>query len=163
MLRDTKPIDYPSPDGTLSFDILTSVARTGTNHAENQPVHLVVSDRDYARHTETNVGEYAGLLNKACPAGVYEYVDVAESGGEEHAQGKRFVINSQNCIHVRLDPPRRGDAWADDDEEQCKTCSIKVPTQDITWEVPEGGGGPAYCPSFLSRRFVSTLTTTSQR
>lgn len=96
-----KPIEYPSPDGELSFDILTSVARTGTNHTENQPVHLVVTDGDYARHTRENAGPYAGLLNKACPAGVYEYVDVAEAGGEEHADGKRFVINSQNCIHCK--------------------------------------------------------------
>ena len=66
------PIQYPSPDGKLSFDILTSVSRTGTNHAEDQPVHLVVKDGDYARHVEANAGPYAGLLNKACPAGVYE-------------------------------------------------------------------------------------------
>ena len=76
------PIDYPSPDGKLSFDILTSVSRTGTNHAEDQPVHLVVKDGDYARHVEANAGPYAGLLNKACPAGVYEvrtgFVDLAE-------------------------------------------------------------------------------------
>jgi electron-transferring-flavoprotein dehydrogenase len=96
-----KPIEYPSPDGELSFDILTSVARTGTNHTENQPVHLVVKDGDYARHTKENAIPYAGLLNKACPAAVYEYVDVKESGGEEHADGKRFVINSQNCIHCK--------------------------------------------------------------
>ena len=96
-----KPIEYPAPDGELSFDILTSVARTGTNHTDNQPVHLVVKDGNYRRHTEANAIPFAGLLNKACPAAVYEYVDVAEAGGEEHADGKRFVINSQNCIHCK--------------------------------------------------------------
>lgn len=95
-----KAIEYPAPDHQISFDILTSVSRTGTNHAENQPVHLVVKDKKFAEHTKTNIGEYGGLLNKACPAGVYEYVDATESGGEAHHGGKRLVINSQNCIHV---------------------------------------------------------------
>ncbi|KAH9817484.1 hypothetical protein DFH28DRAFT_153234 [Melampsora americana] len=122
-ISEVKPIEYPAPDHRISFDILTSVSRTGTNHAENQPVHLVVKDGKFAEHTKTNVQDYDGLLNKACPAGVYEYVDTDES--EADFEGKRLVINSQNCIH-------------------CKTCSIKVPTQDITWNVPEGGGGPAY-------------------
>ncbi|GAA6018350.1 hypothetical protein JCM10207_000814 [Rhodosporidiobolus poonsookiae] len=118
-----KPIDYPAPDGVLSFDILTSVSRTGTNHAEDQPVHLHIDKADRAAHVQTNVDDYAGLLSRVCPAAVYEYVD--SEGGEEDAAGKRLVINSQNCIH-------------------CKTCSIKVPTQDITWKVPEGSGGPKY-------------------
>lgn len=120
-----EPIDYPKPDGKLSFDILTSVARTGTNHAENQPVHLRLPNTPDARakHTEVNVTEYAGLLGRVCPAAVYEYQDA--EGAEVDAVGKKFVINSQNCIH-------------------CKTCSIKTPTQDITWTVPEGGGGPKY-------------------
>lgn len=86
-----QPIDYPKPDGKLSFDILTSVARTGTNHAEDQPVHLVLTDGDPARHTRENVGEYAGLLAKACPAAVYEYQDA--EGGAEDALGKKFIIN----------------------------------------------------------------------
>ncbi len=120
-----EPIEYPKPDGKLSFDILTSVSRTGTNHAEDQPVHLVVKDGDYRSHTERNVGTYAGLLGRACPAAVYEYVDAADAGGKEDALGKKLVINSQNCIH-------------------CKTCSIKTPDQSITWTVPEGGGGPKY-------------------
>ncbi|GAA5838848.1 hypothetical protein JCM3766R1_004227 [Sporobolomyces carnicolor] len=121
-----RPIEYPPPDGVLSFDILTSVSRTGTNHAEDQPVHLHLDQEDRAEHVRKNVDEYAGLLGRVCPAAVYEYVDV-EPGQEaiEDASGKRLVINSQNCIH-------------------CKTCSIKVPTQDITWVVPQGGGGPAY-------------------
>ncbi|GAA6061367.1 hypothetical protein JCM10212_005821 [Sporobolomyces blumeae] len=121
--REFKPIEYPAPDGVLSFDILTSVSRTGTNHAEDQPVHLHLEKADRAAHVKTNVEDYAGLLGRVCPAAVYEYVD--SEGGVEDASGKRLVINSQNCIH-------------------CKTCSIKVPTQDIKWVVPEGGGGPQY-------------------
>ncbi|WFD29877.1 electron-transferring-flavoprotein dehydrogenase [Malassezia sp. CBS 17886] len=120
-----KPISYPKPDGKLSFDILTSVSRTGTNHAEEQPSHLVVKDGDNKGHVERNVGTYAGLLGRVCPAAVYEYVDKEDANGEEDAYGKKFVINSQNCIH-------------------CKTCSIKVPDQSIVWTVPEGGGGPKY-------------------
>jgi ferredoxin-like protein FixX len=100
-----QPIDYPKPDGVLSFDILTSVSRTNTNHAEDQPVHLHLEESARANHVKTNVEEYAGLLGRVCPAAVYEYVDA--EGGEEDAVGKRLVINSQNCIH-------------------CKTCSIKV-------------------------------------
>ncbi|EPQ29647.1 uncharacterized protein PFL1_02867 [Pseudozyma flocculosa PF-1] len=118
-----EPIEYPKPDGKLSFDILTSVSRTGTNHAEDQPVHLVVKEGDYKGHVERNVGVYDGPLGRACPAGVYEYVDADEGG--EHALGKKLVINSQNCIH-------------------CYTCSIKTPDQSIRWDVPEGGGGPKY-------------------
>ncbi|WVQ94202.1 hypothetical protein IAU59_001280 [Kwoniella sp. CBS 9459] len=122
---EVKPIEYPAPDGKLSFDILTSVSMTGTNHAENQPVHLRLPEESGARerHTQANVAEYAGLLGRACPAAVYEYADA--EGSEVDAEGKKFVINSQNCIH-------------------CKTCSIKTPTQDIKWTVPEGGGGPKY-------------------
>ncbi|KDN42400.1 putative flavo protein-ubiquinone oxidoreductase [Tilletiaria anomala UBC 951] len=119
-----RPIDYPKPDGQLSFDILTSVSRTGTNHTDDQPVHLVVKQADYKGHVERNVGTYDGLLGRVCPAAVYEYVDAEEAGGED-ALGKKLVINSQNCIH-------------------CKTCSIKTPDQSITWTVPEGGGGPKY-------------------
>ncbi|KAF5381762.1 hypothetical protein D9615_005511 [Tricholomella constricta] len=156
-----KPIDYPPFEAPLSTDLMTSVALTGTNHAEDQPVHLrVVETREFLReaeageieraetgavlattegktvdrkagrrkHVEVNVREYAGLLGRACPAGVYEYVE-AEPGdkavAEEGWDGKKLVINSQNCIH-------------------CKLCDIKVPTQDITWTVPEGGGGPKY-------------------
>ncbi|GAA5869776.1 hypothetical protein JCM3774_003845 [Rhodotorula dairenensis] len=122
--KEFKPIDYPAPDGVLSFDILTSVSRTGTNHAEDQPVHLHIDASQRAEHVRKNVEEYAGLLGRVCPAAVYEYVD-AEGDTKPDAVGKKLVINSQNCIH-------------------CKTCSIKVPTQDITWMVPEGGGGPAY-------------------
>ena len=120
-----KPIEYPKPDGKLSFDILTSVSRTGTNHAEDQPVHLVVKDGDYKHHVEHNIGTFDGPLGRVCPAAVYEYVSKDDAGDKEDALGKKFVINSQNCIH-------------------CKTCSIKTPDQSIVWTVPEGGGGPKY-------------------
>ncbi|KAI0694134.1 hypothetical protein BC835DRAFT_1545230 [Cytidiella melzeri] len=150
---ECQPIDYPSFQPPLSTDLLTSLALTGTNHAEDQPVHLRVrqyskqntagkegerpsleQEEEYTedkasrrQHVKLNVGEYAGLLGRACPAQVYEYVDDEASQGEggEGWGGKKLVINSQNCIH-------------------CKLCDIKVPTQDITWTVPEGGGGPKY-------------------
>lgn len=120
---ECNPITYPVPDNVLSFDILTSVSRTGTNHAENQPVHLFIKPEDRASHVKVNVEKYAGLLGRVCPAAVYEYVEA--EGAEADANGMKLVINSQNCIH-------------------CKTCSIKVPTQDIEWRVPEGSGGPKY-------------------
>ncbi|KAH8112388.1 hypothetical protein DFH11DRAFT_1706493 [Phellopilus nigrolimitatus] len=128
--RDCKPIEYPPPQPPLSTDILTSVALTGTNHAEDQPVHLRLPPGAEARaaHVKENVGEFAGLLSRACPAAVYEYVEDEGAEGTEARGGyggKKFVINSQNCIH-------------------CKLCDVKVPTQDITWTVPEGGGGPKY-------------------
>ncbi|KDN44315.1 hypothetical protein RSAG8_05579, partial [Rhizoctonia solani AG-8 WAC10335] len=141
-----KPIEYPPPQPPLSTDLLTAVSLTATNHGENQPVHLQLpymgadnfnsEEAVKARHehVKINVSEYAGLLGRACPAGVYEYVDggiepgaPVPQGKEEEAGfgGKKLVINSQNCIH-------------------CKLCDIKVPTQDINWVVPEGGGGPKY-------------------
>ncbi|PPR06451.1 hypothetical protein CVT26_006465 [Gymnopilus dilepis] len=194
-----KPPHYPPFEPPLSTDLLTSVALTGTNHAEDQPVHLrvvrtgkyvhEVVDRALAEggranvaigggtegvrnvasalaegeeggvgkegqgkeevdravkeeahtrreHVRVNTEVYAGLLGRACPAAVYEYVDVEGEEGKEGAEGqgrgedgtwkgKKLVINSQNCIH-------------------CKLCDVKVPTQDITWTVPEGGGGPKY-------------------
>ncbi|KAJ1641761.1 hypothetical protein LPJ64_006307 [Coemansia asiatica] len=113
-----KPIDYPKPDGEITFDILTSVSRTGTNHAENQPVHLCLADSSV--QTTTNLPVFAGPEQRFCPAGVYEYVDDEANPGH-----KRFQINSQNCIH-------------------CKTCDIKDPSQNINWTVPEGGDGPQY-------------------
>ncbi|KAH8666354.1 electron transfer flavoprotein [Xylariales sp. PMI_506] len=111
-------IEYPKPDGKISFDILTSVSRTGTNHEEDQPVHLQVKDWD--AHTMETWPGYKGLENRFCPAGVYEYVE-----DESKPLGVRFQINSQNCIH-------------------CKTCDIKAPNQDINWAVPQGGEGPKY-------------------
>lgn len=102
-----KKIEYPKPDGKLSFDILTSVSRTGTNHEEDQPVHLRVEDWD--KHADTEWPRFKGLENRFCPAGVYEYVE-----DETKKHGVRFQINSQNCIH-------------------CKTCDIKV-REDNTLE-----------------------------
>ncbi|KAJ2616897.1 hypothetical protein H4S08_000569 [Coemansia sp. RSA 1365] len=113
-----KPIDYPKPDNEITFDILTSVSRTGTNHAENQPVHLRLADSTV--EVKKNLPVYAGPEQRFCPASVYEYVDDEANPGK-----KRFQINSQNCIH-------------------CKTCDIKDPAQNINWVVPEGGDGPQY-------------------
>ena len=111
-----KPIDYPKPDGVISFDRLTSVSFSFTNHAEDQPCHLVLKDPTVP--TAINLPLYAGPEARYCPAGVYEFVD-AEGGGQ------KLQINSQNCVH-------------------CKTCDIKDPTQNINWIAPEGGGGPNY-------------------
>jgi electron-transferring-flavoprotein dehydrogenase len=109
------PIAYPKPDGMLTFDKLSSVFLSNTNHEENQPSHLKL--RDPSVPTRINLPEYAGPEQRYCPAGVYEFV------GEGDAT--RLQINAQNCVH-------------------CKTCDIKDPTQNIVWTVPEGGGGPNY-------------------
>jgi electron-transferring-flavoprotein dehydrogenase len=109
------PINYPKPDGVISFDKLSSVFLSNTNHEEDQPVHLQL--KDPARPTEVNLPLYDGPEQRYCPAGVYEYVD--------EAGGPRLQINAQNCVH-------------------CKTCDIKDPTQNIDWVTPEGGGGPNY-------------------
>jgi electron-transferring-flavoprotein dehydrogenase len=109
------PIDYPRPDGVISFDRLSSVFISNTNHEEDQPVHLTL--RDPTIPTEINLPLYDGPEQRYCPAGVYEFV--------EEASGPRLQINAQNCVH-------------------CKTCDIKDPTQNINWVVPEGGGGPNY-------------------
>ncbi|EWC46220.1 putative mitochondrial electron transfer flavoprotein-ubiquinone oxidoreductase [Drechslerella stenobrocha 248] len=115
---EVQKIEYPKPDGKLSFDILTSVSRTGTNHEEDQPVHLQV--KDWAAHGRREWPKFQGVESRFCPAGVYEYVE------DEAAElGVRFHINSQNCIH-------------------CKTCDIKAPSQDINWQTPQGGEGPKY-------------------
>ena len=111
-------IEYPKPDGKISFDILTSVSRTGTNHEEDQPCHLQVPD--WEKHAEMEYPKYQGVENRFCPAGVYEYVE-----DESKHLGVRFQINAQNCVH-------------------CKTCDIKDPGQDITWQTPQGGEGPKY-------------------
>ncbi len=110
-----KPIDYPKPDGVISFDRLTNVAFSNTNHEEDQPVHLVLKEPAVA--IDVNLAQYDAPEQRYCPAGVYEIV---EDGG-----APRLQINAQNCVH-------------------CKTCDIKDPTQNIDWTVPEGGGGPAY-------------------
>ncbi|WP_323143501.1 electron transfer flavoprotein-ubiquinone oxidoreductase [Massilia phyllosphaerae] len=110
------PIVYPKPDGKLTFDRLSSVFISNTNHAEDQPVHLTLKNPNVP--VEVNLARYAGPESRYCPAGVYEYV-------KTDAGGDRLQINAQNCVH-------------------CKTCDIKDPTQNIVWVTPEGGGGPNY-------------------
>jgi electron-transferring-flavoprotein dehydrogenase len=112
---ECSPISYPKPDGKLTFDRLSSVFLSNTNHEEDQPVHLLVADLALQKASEHDV--FAGPSARYCPAGVYEWV---EEGGTP-----KFVINAQNCVH-------------------CKTCDIKDPNQNITWVPPEGGGGPNY-------------------
>jgi electron-transferring-flavoprotein dehydrogenase len=109
------PIAYPKPDGKLTFDRLSSVFLSNTNHEEDQPPHLKVKDMALQKSSEHDI--YAGPSSRYCPAGVYEWV---EEGGSP-----KFVINAQNCVH-------------------CKTCDIKDPNQNITWVPPEGSGGPNY-------------------
>ena len=111
-----QPIQYPKPDGVLSFDKLSSVFLSNTNHEEDQPVHLKL--RDPSIPIAVNLPLYAEPAQRYCPAGVYEVV-TADNGQP------RFQINAQNCVH-------------------CKTCDIKDPAQNIDWTVPEGGGGPNY-------------------
>ncbi|MGC1447613.1 MAG: electron transfer flavoprotein-ubiquinone oxidoreductase [Xanthobacteraceae bacterium] len=110
-----KRIVYQKPDGKLTFDRLSSVYLSNTNHEEDQPAHLLLGDAALQKSSEYDV--YAGPSARYCPAGVYEWV--------EDAGGPRYVINAQNCVH-------------------CKTCDIKDPNQNITWVPPEGGGGPNY-------------------
>ena len=112
---DFRPIDYPKPDGTLSFDRLTNVSYSFTNHEESQPAHLRLTDADTP--IKVNLPTFAEPAQRYCPAGVYEVVE--KDGNPE------FVINFQNCVH-------------------CKTCDIKDPSQNITWTVPQGGDGPNY-------------------
>ena len=112
---EVRPIAYPKPDGVISFDRLSSVFISNTNHEEDQPVHLTL--KDAAIPVSVNLADFAGPEQYYCPAGVYEFV---EEGGAQ-----RLQINAQNCVH-------------------CKTCDIKDPMQNINWVVPEGGGGPNY-------------------
>jgi len=111
-----KPVDYPKPDGTLSFDRLTNVSFSFTNHEESQPCHLHLADPDIP--IRVNLPKYAEPAQRYCPAGVYEVI-------EEEGKEPRFQINFQNCVH-------------------CKTCDIKDPSQNITWTCPQGGDGPNY-------------------
>ncbi len=113
---DTSPIAYPKPDGKVTFDKLSSVFLSNTNHEEDQPVHLRLKDESVP--IAVNLALYDAPEQRYCPAGVYEIVEDAEGG-------PRLQINAQNCVH-------------------CKTCDIKDPTQNIEWVVPEGGGGPNY-------------------
>jgi len=110
-----RPIEYPKPDGVLTFDRLTDLSFSNTNHNEDQPPHLTLKDASVP--VKTNLEIYAGPESRYCPAGVYEFVDLQTK--------PRLQINAQNCVH-------------------CKTCDIKDPTQNIVWVAPEGGGGPNY-------------------
>ncbi|MBO6851103.1 MAG: electron transfer flavoprotein-ubiquinone oxidoreductase [Marinobacter sp.] len=114
---EAKQISYPKPDNKLTFDRLSSVFISNTNHEEDQPVHLKLTDPDLP--IRDNLPKYNEPAQRYCPAGVYEVVE------KDDGSGKRFQINAQNCVH-------------------CKTCDIKDPAQNITWVTPEGGGGPNY-------------------
>jgi electron-transferring-flavoprotein dehydrogenase len=114
---DSKPIDYPKADGVVTFDRLTNVSFSATNHEEDQPIHLTL--RDARVPVAVNLADYDAPEQRYCPAGVYEIVR------DEDGSNPRLQINAQNCVH-------------------CKTCDIKDPTQNIVWVVPEGGGGPNY-------------------
>jgi electron-transferring-flavoprotein dehydrogenase len=119
MLRpasEFKPIEYAKPDGKLTFDRLSSVFISNTNHEENQPAHLTL--KDSTAPVSVNLQIYGGPESRYCPAGVYEFAK-NDDGGE------CLVINAQNCLH-------------------CKTCDIKDPMQNVVWVTPEGGGGPNY-------------------
>ena len=111
-----KRIDYPKPDGVLTFDKLTNVSFSATNHEEDQPVHLKLADPSIP--IEVNLPKWAEPAQRYCPAAVYEVV-------QEGNEPPKFQINAQNCVH-------------------CKTCDIKDPSQNINWVCPEGGGGPNY-------------------
>lgn len=115
-----EPIDYPKPDGKLSFDLLTNLARSGTNHTD-QPSHLRVKPEHKDTPADISYPIYAAPESRFCPAKVYEYTD----GSENPEKKPQLIINSQNCVH-------------------CKCCAIKTPLEYINWTVPEGGGGPAY-------------------
>jgi electron-transferring-flavoprotein dehydrogenase len=123
--KDYAPIEYPKPDGVLSFDLLTNLQRSGTNHEHDQPSHLRVRKGMEAVPAAVSYAQFAGPEQRFCPAGVYEYevpddVDTSSSGADA-----KLIINAQNCVH-------------------CKTCAIKTPAEYIDWTVPEGGGGPNY-------------------
>ena len=117
LAKDYKPIVYPKPDGVLSFDKLSSVFLSATNHEEDQPSHLKLLDASVP--ISINLPKYGEPARLYCPAGVYEVLT------DENGANPRFQINAQNCVH-------------------CKTCDIKDPSQNIKWTTPEGGGGPNY-------------------
>jgi len=114
---ECKPIEYPKPDGVVSFDRNSSVFLAATNHEEDQPVHLTL--KDVTVPIEVNLAKYDAPEQRYCPAGVYEILR------DDDGSNPRLQINAQNCVH-------------------CKTCDIKDPTQNINWVTPEGGGGPNY-------------------
>jgi electron-transferring-flavoprotein dehydrogenase len=119
-----RKIEYAKPDGVLTFDRLSSVFLSNTNHEEDQPVHLQVRDMGLQERSEHDV--FAGPSTRYCPAGVYEWVDAdGNAASDPNAKDVRYVINAQNCVH-------------------CKTCDIKDPNQNINWVPPQGGEGPVY-------------------
>ncbi|MEC9183876.1 MAG: electron transfer flavoprotein-ubiquinone oxidoreductase, partial [Pseudomonadota bacterium] len=115
--KDFRPIEYPKADGIISFDRLTNVSFSATNHEEDQPIHLTLKDDSVP--ADVNLAEFAAPEQRYCPAGVYEILY------DDDGSNPKLQINSQNCVH-------------------CKTCDIKDPTQNIVWVTPEGGGGPNY-------------------
>ena len=122
--------NYPTPDGVLTFDLLTNLQRSGTYHAEDQPIHLRIKQDCQDVPESISLATYAGPEQRFCPAAVYEFVDGNDTAdndksNDDDSPKKKLVINSQNCIH-------------------CKCCSIKMPGEYIEWTVPEGGGGPQY-------------------
>ena len=119
LAKDYQPIVYPKPDGKISFDKASSVFLSNTNHEEDQPVHLRLTDPTIP--IRVNLPMYGEPARLYCPAGVYEVVYADEAKTRDPS----FVINAQNCVH-------------------CKTCDVKDPSQNITWTTPEGGGGPNY-------------------
>lgn len=119
LAKDSEVINYPKPDGMISFDLLSNLQRSGTNHDHDQPSHLRIKVDKANVPSQISIKDYAGPEQRFCPAGVYEYTD-ADDKGE-----RQLVINAQNCVH-------------------CKCCSIKTPQEYIKWTVPEGGDGPAY-------------------
>jgi electron-transferring-flavoprotein dehydrogenase len=116
LASDAQKIEYPKPDGVLSFDKLSSVFLSNTNHEEDQPSHLQLLDKSIP--IQVNLAKFDEPAQRYCPAGVYEVIE--DDNGDE-----QFQVNSQNCVH-------------------CKTCDIKDPSQNIRWVVPEGAGGPNY-------------------
>jgi len=117
--KNFKEILYPKPDGVLSFDLLTSLSRSGTSHEHDQPSHLKIKEELKEVPSDLSITTYDGPEQRFCPAGVYEYTEADDTGKRD------LVINAQNCVH-------------------CKCCSIKMPEEYIKWSVPEGGGGPSY-------------------
>ncbi|KAF0976388.1 hypothetical protein FDP41_004615 [Naegleria fowleri] len=115
-ISEVTKIDYPKPDGKISFDLLTNLARSGTNHNHDQPSHLKLKDETIP--VNVNLKVYGGPEQYFCPARVYEFIPDQEGN-------PKLKINAQNCLH-------------------CKACDIKDPKQNINWTVPEGGGGPSY-------------------
>jgi electron-transferring-flavoprotein dehydrogenase len=115
--KDMPKINYPKPDGIITFDKLSSVFLSNTNHEEDQPCHLKLKDKDIP--IQTNLKDYDAPEQRYCPAGVYEIIR------DENGENPKLQINAQNCVH-------------------CKTCDIKDPKQNIKWTPPQGGGGPNY-------------------